>query len=109
MVFVAGLSVVSDADKNLFRYYDSKNKASFTQLKDPALDQMIDKSRTFVNADDRRRALLDLQKYIADKMYSVAGTPVGYQYTLVQPSVRNFLYLPEEDKGQQWARLWFDR
>ena len=109
MVFVAGLSVVSDADQNLFRYYDSKNKASFTQLKDSALDQMIGKSRTFVNADERRKALLDVQKYIANKMYSVAGTPVGYQYTLVQPSVRNFLYLPEEDKGQQWARLWFDK
>src|SRR6266567_2058947 len=59
-------------------------------LNDPAYDALVDKTRSTVNEDDRVKATLDAQKYLASKVYGVAGNPNGLVYTMFQPRVRNW-------------------
>ncbi len=49
------------------------------------------KQRTLVNEDERLKAVMDIQKYLAEKLYapSTVGT---YQWNLVQPRVQNYQY-----------------
>ena len=60
-------------------------------VKDEALDAMILKGRGLVNEDERLKQYLDIQRYIAAQMYSVAGNPNGLTYMMIGQRVRNFL------------------
>ena len=85
-----GLSGRSEVDEWLFGYWDSQSTNAIAGLNDPAYDALVDKTRTTVNEDDRVKATLDAQKYLASKVYGVAGNPNGLVYTMLQPRVRNF-------------------
>jgi ABC-type transport system substrate-binding protein len=51
---------------------------------------MIEKGRTLVNDDERVRAYKDVQKYLADKMYTVGGFLHGAETVMVQPWVHDY-------------------
>ena len=102
-----GLAIFSTADQYLFRYYDSKSTANQEKLNDPTLDAMIEKGRKTVDVEARRQVYLGVQKYIADKMYSVGGMPAGNTTRFLQPWVKNYQYATEDGvDGHSWARLW---
>lgn len=102
-----GISLFSEVDEFLFGYYHSKSTSNQERLKDPVLDAMIDKARTIVDDDARRKAYIDVQNYLADKMYSIAGLPAGNEYTIVQPKIRNFNYVSDDQsQGDAWSALW---
>lgn len=106
-IIFGAISPFSETDQWLFGYYDSQSTSNEERVKDPALDSMIEKARTIVDADARRAAYLDVQKYLASNVFTVAGLPVDHYTTLVQPSVANFQYTPETGNyGDMWARLW---
>ena len=44
-----------------------------------------------MNEDERVKAVQDIQKYLAEKLYMVS-TVGSYQWELVQPRVRNYRY-----------------
>lgn len=97
----------SDADEILFNYVDSASKLSNTRVKDSKLDAMIAKERTLVNDAERLKAILDIEKYVAEQLYLVAGMADPYQYQMIQPSVQNYLYSGDygvvtESFGQAW-------
>ena len=71
----------SDADEYLFSYFHSDSTTNQEHLKDPKLDGMIDKQRTLVNPDERLKAVLDIQRYLADQMYMVP-TVGSYKWAL---------------------------
>ena len=105
-----GIAIVSDVDEFLFRYYDSKSTTNREKISDPTLDTMFDKARSIVDTEERRKAYLDIQKYLAAKMYSVSGLPIGNSNTLLQPSVQNYFYATETSlSGITWSRLWLRR
>ena len=90
-IMFVNLGNFSDADEWLFSYFHSKSLSNQEHLSDPVYDAMVDKQRTVVNEDERLRAVTDIQRYLADKLYapSTVGT---YQWNLVQPRVQNYQY-----------------
>jgi peptide/nickel transport system substrate-binding protein len=79
-----------EPDEVLFNYFHSKSALRNTSLSDPALDAMIDKERTTLDENQRQKAVLDIQRYLADKAYLVAGLPTPYAYSMIQPWVYSF-------------------
>ncbi len=90
-IMFVNLGNFSDADEWLFSYFHSKSTSNQEHLADPAYDALVDKQRTLVNEDERLKAVLDIQQYLADKLYapSTVGT---YQWNLVLPRVQNYQY-----------------
>jgi peptide/nickel transport system substrate-binding protein len=96
----------TDSDEYLFSYFHSKSTSNGEHLSDPTLDAMIDKERTLVDSNQRLKAVQDIQKYIADKMY-VVPTVGSYQFELVQPRIQNFQYTNSLGvMTESWAKLW---
>jgi len=91
-VVVSGIrnGSTADPDGRVFDYYHSKSQVGAEQLKDPTLDAMIDKERTIVNQDERFKACIEIQQYIADKMYMIAFMPGPNIHEALQAPVRDF-------------------
>jgi peptide/nickel transport system substrate-binding protein len=106
MVFT-GLEGRTDIDEYIYGWWHSKSTASISRLKDPQLDSMIDKGRTQLNENDRVRAYIDIQKYMADKTYTASGNPSGYNPTMVHPSLRNYTVGDNYGQGTSaFSKLW---
>ena len=106
MVVFGNASVYSEADEFLYSYFHSKSLSNGERLSDPALDAMIDKQRSIVNEDERLKAVIDIQTYLAEKLY-VPSTVGAYRYYYVQPRVRNYNYTDSLGKGDEtYAKLW---
>ena len=81
-----------------------------THVHDSDLDAMIAKARAVVNDDERLKAYMDIQKYIADKLYVVSGLPVAYEYRMIQPWLQN--YQPSVTYAfatETYSKLWLQR
>ncbi len=105
-ILLAGTAPSYDADETIFNHMDSRSTSNAERLKDPTLDGMIDQERTKTNEDDRLKAILDIERYMADKMYTVPS--VGRdQWVLVNPRVQN--YSPSTSLSlvtETYAKLW---
>jgi peptide/nickel transport system substrate-binding protein len=102
----------ADPDGRLFDYYHSRSQVGAEHLKDPQLDQMIDKERTIVNQAERYQACIDIQQYIADKMYMVAFLPQPNVHTAIQSYVKNYLMSATNGTGygqETQAQLWLEK
>lgn len=107
---ITGVEGRTDVDEYLYGWWHSKSTSSISRLQDPTLDAMIDRARTLLNEDERARASIEIQKYMADKVYSGAGNPSGYVYTVVQARVRNYTTGDEYGVGTStWGKLWLKR
>ncbi len=96
----------SDADEWLFNYLHSKSTTNQEHLKDPTLEAMVDKERTLVNEDERLKAVLDIQKYLAEKLYYVSSVGT-YQWVGVHPRVQNYNFSNSLGKATEtYAKLW---
>lgn len=96
----------TEIDEFLYGYYHSKSTQNEEHLNDSTLDTLIDKARTIVDDNERLKASLDIQKYIAGKMYVVTAGG-AYGFTMVQPRVQN--YNPGSFSGavvETDAKLW---
>jgi peptide/nickel transport system substrate-binding protein len=106
----AGLEGRQDVDEYIFGWYGSQSSTNLSHLKDDKLDGMIAQARTIVNEDERAKAYVDLQKYMADQMFSVAGNPNGLTYYMIRPRVRNWTYGDNYGNGTQtWSQLWLQK
>jgi ABC-type dipeptide transport system, periplasmic component len=76
-VISSGISVYEDVDTFIYNYYHSNATSGLSHLSDADLDAQITKARALVNDADRVKAYIDIQKYLADKMYTVAGFASG--------------------------------
>jgi ABC-type transport system substrate-binding protein len=99
----------TDVDEYMFSYFHSKSTSNQEHLSDPTLDAMIDKQRSILNEDERLKALRDIQKYIADKMYVVPSVS-SYSYTVLQPSVRNYTICSSTNRlfGETYTNVWLN-
>lgn len=106
-ILYSGANPFGETDQYLYTYWHSQSAANAEHLHDTQLDALIDKARGTVDAEARRLAYLDAQKYIADKMYEVAGLPNGYTYTLTRPEVQNYNWSPETNSdGRSFRTIW---
>jgi peptide/nickel transport system substrate-binding protein len=90
-IIYASTAGLTDPDELLFSYFNSDSTSNQEHLKDPVLDQMLAKERTLVNTDDRLKAVLEIEKYIAQKVYCVP-TVGSYRFLAIQPRVQNYQY-----------------
>jgi peptide/nickel transport system substrate-binding protein len=105
-----GQSSLPDPDAYIYDYFYSKSPRNEDNMADPTLDGMIDKARMIADANQRRLAYIDIQKYIAGQLYSIAGMPSQYNYTFVQPRVQNFGFSYENGNyALNWAQLWLSK
>jgi len=103
-----GLAIRTDVDEYLYGFWHSKGSTNISHLNDSKLDGLIDKARTILNDDDRLKAYKDVQKYLLDNVYALAGMVNGVGYTLVQPRIHNWtvadsLFGPGPNV---WGNLW---
>ena len=88
----AGLEGHNDVDEYIFAWYDSQSTSDIGKLKDEKLESMIIKGRSILNDEERLNYYIDVQKYMAQQLFSVAGNPNGLSYYMISPRVRNFMY-----------------
>lgn len=89
MIVYGSQQPFTEVDEFLFSFFHSKSTQNEEMLKDPIVDSMIDKARTLLKEDDRVKAEIDVQKYLAKKVYILnAGMPKSFQ--LVQARVQNW-------------------
>jgi peptide/nickel transport system substrate-binding protein len=106
MVIYGAASPYSESDEWLFSYFHSKSLSNAEHLSDPQYDALVDKMRTLVNEDERLKAVHDIQRHLADKLYapSTAGT---YRWMFVNPRVRNYNYSFTLGRSTEiYAKLW---
>ncbi len=108
MIVFASSASYTEADEFLFSYFDSKSTSNQEHLSDPQMDAMIAKERTLVNVDDRLKAVLDIQKYICEKVY-VVPTAGSYFWEFVSPRIQNWQYsstlgAPTESYTKLWIK-----
>jgi len=97
----------TEADDYLYGQLHSK-AANIEHLNDPMYDAMVEQQRTLVNEDERVKAVQDIQKDLAEKLYAVS-TVRSYFWELVQPLVRNYSY--SDSIGvytETYAKAWLD-
>ena len=108
MIIFGGYSPYTESDEWLLQLPRFQECRRHTNVKDPQLDAMIDKERTLVNDDERLKAVKDIQKYVADKMYQLS-TVGPYYYQLVQPKIRGYAY--SDSLGyisESYSKLWIN-
>jgi peptide/nickel transport system substrate-binding protein len=115
-IVISGLRAGSTADPDgrIFDYFHSRSLVGAEHLKDPQLDAMIDKERTIVNQGERYKACLDIQQYVADKMYFIGFMPGPNSHEALQPWLRN--YYPTGVGGtvggtgsESISRIWLEK
>ena len=92
LVFALAGDGYVDVDQIMFAFYNSKSTRKNTPINDPTFDAQQIKARSILNDGERLKAYMDLQKYLVDKMYFVAGWPEEPRYRLVQPWVKNYSF-----------------
>jgi peptide/nickel transport system substrate-binding protein len=108
-IVFAGISPSPDIDGFIYNYYDSKSTSAPSRLTDPKLDDMISKGRAIVDDNARLSAYLDIQRYIADQMYTVGGFPQPRQHHFAGP--RLVSYQPSVTYGaatEAFAKVWLN-
>jgi peptide/nickel transport system substrate-binding protein len=106
VMFFFNAQTFNEVDEAIYNYFDSKSTQSGEHLQDSALDDMIAKARTVVDENQRLQAYLDIQKYIASKVYTlVLGG--GPNYTMVQPRVQNYAVSTSYTAmAETYAKVW---
>jgi peptide/nickel transport system substrate-binding protein len=108
-VVCTGISALDNVDDFLWNYYSTKATQGISRLKDPTVDDMISKARTLVDDAAAVKAYKEVQTYIADKMYTVAGLPEPYAYILVNQRVQNYPFSVNHGYGTEtFSKLWFN-
>jgi peptide/nickel transport system substrate-binding protein len=102
----AGLTNLSDADDYLAAYWRTNASSGVSKLSDPKLDADIAHARTLVNADERQKAYIAIQMYMADQVFGIAGFAVQYSYRMSQPRLQGYNYDLGYGVGlESWAQL----
>ncbi len=110
LVFALAGDGYVDIDQYLFAFYSSKSERRNTPINDATFDATITKARAIINEDERLKAYMDIQKYLMDKMYFVAGWPEEPRYRLVQPWVQNYSFWANYSFfTDSYTKLWLKR
>jgi peptide/nickel transport system substrate-binding protein len=105
-VAYVGMAAYTEADDWLFSYLHPKSTTNQEHLNDPAVGAMIDKERTLVNEAERLKAVQDIERYVADKMYILVSGG-SYKYSVIQPRVQGYAYSDAAGKhAETYAKLW---
>jgi peptide/nickel transport system substrate-binding protein len=103
--------VFANAEETLNSHFQSQSARNKPQVSDPDLDQMLAKMESTVDDASRLQQALDVQKYLAGKIYQIS-MPDALPSTAIQPSVHNF-YVASSGGGaadtSAFPQLWLKR
>ncbi len=106
VLYAGALAAYIEADDWLFAYFHSKSSSNQEHLNDPTYDAMVDKERSLVNDDERVNAVIGIQKYLAQQMYT-PSTVGNFYYWAVQNRVQNYSYSDTLGKATEtYSKLW---
>jgi ABC-type transport system substrate-binding protein len=104
-------ALFGNAEETLSSHFDSASQRNKSQVNDPDLDPMLHKMLSILDENARLQAALDIEKYLAGKVYQIS-TYSEVVYTLLQPWVHNY-YLGEatQSAAPRYAlpQLWLKR
>jgi peptide/nickel transport system substrate-binding protein len=103
-------SPFSDPHDYLYNMFHSKSARNHSGVNDPQLDAMIDKEGTTVDPAERVKAVKEIDRYVADKVYYVP-TAMGVGFIGIQEWVKG--YQPSNNSygggAETVAKLWIDK
>ena len=84
-------ALFGNAEETLSSHFDSTSQRNKSQVNDPDLDPMLHKMLSVLDENQRLQAALDIQKYLAGKIYQIS-TYSELATTLLQPWVHNYCF-----------------
>jgi len=106
-IVFAGLTNLSDVDDYLSAYWHSNATAGLSRLTDKKLDDDLAHARTLTNVDERAKAYIDIQTYMADQVFAIGGLHVNYAYYLSRSRVQNYQKTVGYGVGaESWTKVW---
>jgi peptide/nickel transport system substrate-binding protein len=109
--FLGSSNGAPSADAALSGQYHSKGSRNITKVNDPKLDQMIERQSTLGrNPDERKKALLEIQRYILDQAY-LHQIQSFESPTVVQPYLRDYFpgFGSLQTEPDKWSIVWLDK
>ena len=97
--------------KRQVEFLHSKGPLNKMGLKDPEVDRLLDIQDTVMDVAERKKAALELQRLLLDKMYVVPTIEMP-TYQSWQPWVKNFYYnigISELVENFSLAQLWLEQ
>jgi peptide/nickel transport system substrate-binding protein len=105
-VLLTAQAQYTDADEFLFNFFHSKSTNANEKLNDPAYDAMVDKERTILNEDERLKTVLDISRYLGEKLYGVP-TVGTYNWAFASPRVQNYQWSSTHGRAfETYSKLW---
>jgi len=107
-LYTSGKSQENDPDGNLLPVYHSKGDVNYSRIRDDQLDAMLEKQRTLLDPGERKKAIQDIVRRIADQTFAlnpVASQRVFYQ----QPYVKGYHPHVYWGYGQKFMETWLDK
>ena len=102
-------ALFGNAEETLSSHFDSASQRNKSQVNDPDLDPMLHKMLSILDDGARLQAALDIQKYLAGKIYQIS-TYSEVVTTLLQPWVHNYYFGQTNDAARySFAQLWVQR
>jgi peptide/nickel transport system substrate-binding protein len=93
----------------LFNMYHPKGTRNHAAVNDDKLTEMIEKQMRTVDRADRKKQILDIQRYLAEQMYYPPSTASMTSFGLA-PWVRDFYPISDYGRGAEVIpKLWLDK
>ena len=81
---------------------------NWSYVKDPKVDEMVEKQRRAVDVKERKKIIDELTKYVWDQMYYVY-TPFGAEACVWSPKLKNFRPKADYNLGRRYEVVWFEQ
>lgn len=101
-------SIFTEVDGYLYNFFRSGQPNNRSHVADNQLDVMLDAQRRYTAKSSRKKAIDDIQRYAAERMYYVY-TPYPKNLSAWTPWVKNYGPKNSFDRGAQLEVVWLDK
>ena len=101
-------SLFTEVDGYLYNFFRSGQPNNRSHVADTQLDVMLDAQRRYVARSSRKKAVDDIQRYVADQVYYVF-TPYPKNVSSWTPWVKNYQPKNSFDRGAQLEVVWIEK
>ncbi len=109
-IVAVNIAPYEEVDPFIANYFSSATPNTLSGLHDAQLDAKLQKARMMINEDERVKAYLDIQSYVADQMLAVGGFPAQYGYDYIQPWLQGYQECASYAFGTETlSKVWLTR
>ncbi len=95
-----------DPDSQIMGHYYGTARGNYSQIKDPALDRLLESSRRELDPEKRREILRSISKHLVDNVYAIRMLAPP-QWSFWHPSVQN--YRPHFGSRADYVWVWLNK